>query len=60
MSAERALVVRLTPSQRMALLDIIMATMHGPLALEVYVDVVRRVDVRPEELLNLVLQAPEE
>jgi hypothetical protein len=50
-------VVRLTPSQRMALLDVITAVMVPPLQMEVYVDVTSNVETTPGELVRLVLGA---
>lgn len=53
--ADPNFVLVLTPSQRMALLDIIMQTMTGPVRMQVYVDVLRGTEVRPSELLELVM-----
>lgn len=53
-------VLKLTPSQRMALLDVIIASMVGPVVLSVYVDVIRGIETTPDELLTLVMNAPPE
>lgn len=53
-------VIRLTASQRMALLDVISHVMTGPLRLDVFVDVVRQTETRPEDLLALVMNAEPE
>lgn len=53
-------VVVLTPSQRMALLDLILMSITGPARLEVYVDVLRGTETRPDELLELVMNAGQE
>lgn len=58
-AADDQYVLVLTPSQRMALSDIILQVMHGcnGMRLDVFVDVVRHVEVRPGELLALVMEA---
>lgn len=53
-------VLTLTPSQRMALLDIITAVMVPPLQMREYVDVVAGVTTTPGELFSLVMHAPTE
>ena len=58
MEKQPTFLVRLTASQRMALLDVIIHVMTGPMRLEVFVDVVRNVETRPEDLLQLVMNAP--
>jgi len=57
---ERPYVILLTPSQRMALLDLISMSMVGPLRMDLYVDVIRQTETRPEELLALVTNADRE
>jgi hypothetical protein len=49
--------LRLTPSQRMALLDVISMVMVPPLVMQGFVDVVRQVETTPGELLALVMDA---
>lgn len=56
MTGERYFLM-LTPSQRMALLDIITCVMTPPLQMEVFVDVANDVETRPEDLLQLVMNA---
>lgn len=47
----------LTPAQRMALIHLIHGAMTGPCVMDVYVDVVHQTEVRPSDLLALVLHA---
>src|SRR5262245_66386346 len=49
--------LRLTPSERMALLDIIAMVMHPPVQMEVFVDVARNVETTPEQLFTRVREA---
>jgi hypothetical protein len=49
--------LRLTPSERMALCDVIVAVMIPPVRLDVFVDVLRGVDTRPGDLLDRVLNS---
>lgn len=48
----------LTASQRMALLDVLLASIVGPTRMEVHVDVLRGVETTPEQLIHLVMRAP--
>jgi hypothetical protein len=60
--AEPLIVLRLTRSQRMALLDIIGDYMRHPEMIEVFIDASRhpQVNTTPEDLLRMVLEAQEE
>lgn len=53
-----SVVLYLTDSQRLALLDVIASSLTAPLRMEVFVDVVRGTETRPEDLLTLVMDAP--
>jgi len=54
---DHSFVIVLTPSQRMALIDIITAVIHPPLQMRVYVDFLRDVVTTPSELVDLVTHA---
>jgi len=49
--------VILTPSQRMALIDVITMVMTPPVQMQVFVDVIRQVETTPADLLSLIMDA---
>jgi hypothetical protein len=51
--------LRLTSSERMALMDLITANLVAKQAVQVYVDVVRGVETTVADLLDLVAKAPQ-
>lgn len=50
--------LRLTESQRMALVDILLANIRDPEGIKEYIDVVNGVATRPEDLLTHIMNAP--